>query len=219
MVNNYVLQRLAGIQSILNGVHQASACMSASSRGQEREAFIDKFLGNVLPPVYRFGTGDATDSSGNRSGQLDVVVEYPIAPSLPALSSGTRLYLAESVAAVIEVKSNAANQWDEAIKTANKLLPLQRDFGTTMVMGQSPSTNIPLFVVGYTGWATLDTLKNKLTEFPQVAGILIIDKGLFVSSGGMTATGPLALWALIISLHDIASGLKAAGPNLAAYAV
>jgi hypothetical protein len=103
---NPVFQRLAGIQQILKGVHAASDPLSAASRGAERQAFIDSFLANVLPPVYRFGTGDATDKQGNRSGQLDVVVEYPFSPTLPGVgaSTPTRLYLAEGIAAVIEVK-------------------------------------------------------------------------------------------------------------------
>ena len=65
MPNAHVLQRLEGIQSIFMGVHQAGSSLSASSKGNERQAFIDRFLGDVLPPVYRFGTGDATDTSGN----------------------------------------------------------------------------------------------------------------------------------------------------------
>ena len=110
--NQHVVQRLAGIQVILNGVYQASSSMSASSKGTERESFIDEFLSKVLPPVYRFGTGDATDISGNKSGQLDVVVEYPLSPTLPSVGAGqSRLYLAESVAAVIEVKSDISSQW------------------------------------------------------------------------------------------------------------
>src|SRR5690242_12312013 len=102
--------------------------MSSASKGEERASFIDSFLANVLPPIYRFGSGDCTDTSGHRSGQLDVVVEYPFAPSPPSVagSSPTRLYLAESVAAVIEVKSNIAAQWRQAAETAAKLAPLRR---------------------------------------------------------------------------------------------
>src|SRR5438128_133215 len=137
MPNAHVLQRLTGIQAILVGVHQASSSLSASSRGQERQNFIDSFLANVLPPMYRFGTGDATDAAGRRSGQLDVVVEYPIAPSLPAVGGGstTRLYLAECVAAVVEVKSDISSQWSEAQRTAAQLAPLRRTYGAQMVMG------------------------------------------------------------------------------------
>lgn len=80
--------------------------------------------------MYRFGSGDATDRQGNRSGQLDVVVEYPFLPSLPAVgNSKVRLYLAEGVAAVIEVKSDLAGQWSEVESTARQLKPLRRNFG------------------------------------------------------------------------------------------
>ena len=115
MQNSHVYQRLIGIQNILKGVHQAGVPMSAATKGQERAAFIDQFLSQVLPLPYRFGTGDATDLAGNRSGQLDVVVEYPFSPTLPLGVGPSRLYLAEGVAAVIEVKSDAAGQWNEAL--------------------------------------------------------------------------------------------------------
>ena len=83
MVNPYVMQRIKALQTILNGVHQASAGLSSATTGQERAAFINDFLSKVLPPIYRFGSGDATDSNGMKSGQLDVVIEYPFSPSLP----------------------------------------------------------------------------------------------------------------------------------------
>src|SRR5262245_51945897 len=154
MPNNHVLQRLTGIQAILRGVHQAGAQMSASSRGGERQAFIDYFLENVLPPIYRFGTGDATDATGKYSGQLDIVVEYPFSPALPlsvpVIGGTTRLYLAESIAAVIEIKSNVSAQWDEARRTAEKLAPLRRSIIPGMTMGKVPE-NIPFFIASYTG--------------------------------------------------------------------
>ena len=223
MQNSDVMQRLVGVQQILVGVHQAGSPLSASSKGSERQAFIDSFLREVLPPLYRFGTGDATDINGNRSGQLDVVVEYPIAPSLPLTGpNATRLYLAESVAAVIEVKSDIAKQWTKAQQTASQLAPLQRAFGAQMTMGGiPPKPRIPLFVAGYTGWKTVDTLRANLTQDNNIAGILVIDAGLFASSSeylGMTATGPWALWGLISILHLITNSLQAASTNPLQYA-
>lgn len=121
MPNIHILKRLQKIQSVLMGVHQMSVSMSSAAKGAERDEFVSKFLTEVLPPTFRFGTGDATDSQGAKSGQLDIVVEYPFGPSLPnAGSASSRLYLAETVAAVIEVKSNAAVQWNEATHTANQ---------------------------------------------------------------------------------------------------
>src|SRR5258708_5911835 len=130
-MNNHVLQRLAGIQQILAGVHSAGSTASMSTRGTEREAFIKEFLATVFPHSFRFGHGDVTDQQGNRSGQLDVVVEYPFLPSLPVTAgNGTRLYLAEGVAAVIEVKSDVSTQWREVLTTAGQLGPVRRKFGT-----------------------------------------------------------------------------------------
>jgi hypothetical protein len=224
MMNPHILQRLAGLQTILNGVHQSSRSMSASSKGTERAAFIDDFFSKVLPHVYRFGTGDATDLAGGRSGQLDVVVEFPFGPSLPIPGSATsRLYLAESIAAVIEVKSNAAAQWDEALRTARQLATLKRSFDAMMNMGNlTPTKTIPLFVVGYTGWSNIETVKRHLADSPEVAGILIIEPGLFASReevGASTAIGPWALWGLITAIHRVTNGLQAATTRPFRYAL
>ena len=222
MANALVHERLAGIQRVLMGVHQASSPLSANSRGDERQAFVSRFLAEVLPPVYRFGTGDATDAGGTRSGQLDVVIEYPFSPSLPSVSgpNSTRLYLAESVAAVIEVKSDVSKQWQEAQYTASQLAPLQRKFGSTMSMGPPPTPKIPLFVAGYTGWKNTDTLQRRMTENPHITGILVIEEGFFVSSTeyGVVAEGPWALWGLICTLHLITNGLQAASTDPGMYA-
>lgn len=221
--NEHVVQRLAGIQSILNGVHEASSSMSSSAKGSERESFIDEFLAKVLPPIYRFGSGDATDELGNKSGQLDVVVEYPFSPTLPSVgASQSRLYLAESVAAVIEVKSNISGQWDQASQTACKLAPLKRRFGGGMTVGGGPPLQIPMYVVSYTGWKQVETVKDKLASEPNIAGVLIINSGVFVgseASGGMVATGPLALWGLICSLHQVTTTLQTSSTNPLSYVV
>jgi hypothetical protein len=215
MANSFIFDRLAGIQGVLNSVHAAGGPMSASTRGQERQAFISSFLSNVLPPTFRFGSGDATDAGGHRSGQLDVVVEFPFSPSLPSVGGEptTRLYLAESVAAVVEVKSNVSNQWDEAQRTAALLFPLRRTFQAYSAFGNAPTDNIPLFVAGYKGWKTVEKVREKLAENPDIAGILVIDPGIFVSSseyGGIQAIGPWSLWALITALHRITNGLQSA---------
>jgi len=180
--------------------------MSTATSGQERASFIDQFLSQVLPSPFRFGTGDATDGSGVRSGQLDVVVEFPFGPSLPlAGGSSSRLYLAETVAAVVEVKSNVASQWNQALHTASQLAPLRRKFESWMVMGTAPSDDIPLFVAGYTGWNQVSTITDKLQAAPEIDGILVIDAGIFLSSPrfrSLQVTGPLALWGLICCLHQ-----------------
>ncbi|MGY3330143.1 hypothetical protein ACVILI_003160 [Mesorhizobium sp. USDA 4775] len=219
MPNPHIFQRLTGLQIILNGIHQSSVGLSAATIGQERAAFIDEFLAKVLPPIYRFGTGDVTNSAGAKSGQLDVVLEHPFGPSLPVVGSGqTRLYLAESVAAVIEVKSNLAGQWQAANATADALASTPRTLGATLSFGNPPSPQIPLFAVGYRGWASIDALTTQVTASPNVTGALVIDPGLYASKTGFSATGPLALWGLICDLHYATVPLLSAVINPVEYA-
>lgn len=179
--------------------------MSSASRGSERSAFVDNLLSAILPPPYRFGTGDITDISGSKSGQLDVVVEFPFLPSLPIIGHGSsRLYLAEGVAAVIEVKSDVAAQWDEVLKTANSLAALTRSNFSLMSRGsEKPSTRIPFFAVGYKGWKTIETVKERLSDGP-IDGILVIGPPCWFASGSsiydLRCGGALSLWGLVSCL-------------------
>ncbi len=130
MENKYISERLAGIQKILVAAHSASHKLSAATKGRERELLIDLFLSKVLPPTIRFGCGEVTDRYGEKSGQLDLVIESPQLPvpsfPIPGVES-SRLYIAEGVAAAIEVKSDIKNQWEEIENTANSLAKLRRD--------------------------------------------------------------------------------------------
>lgn len=206
MKNDALSTRLDGIQKSLVGMYGGGGGVSSASRGQEREQFIKTFLREVMPPGYRFGTGDAIDTHGNQSGQLDIVVEFTFLPSLPLVSQGPRIYLAEGIAAVLEVKSNVAAQWNEVVETATRLRALRRVF---QVPGFTPfgppSETIPLFAVGYTGWKSLDTLIEKANS-GVVDGILIVDEGLFSSrkdypNGLHVNNDSAALWALVCCLH------------------
>ena len=222
MVNTHLVKRLEGIHTILKGVHQAGQPMSSASKGSEREAFVNQFLATTFPPPYRFGTGDATGTDSSRSGQLDVVMEYPFLPSLPLPVANARLYLAESIAAVVEIKSNLSSQLDEAVATSDKLSNVKRDFGSMMMtIGPRPTERIPMFLVGYTGWTQIKTVQKHVESNPNIDGILIIDAGLFVSGEqfyGLNAQGPMALWGLICCLHQAATTLMQSGAHPLNYA-
>ena len=79
-----------------------------------------------------------------------------------------------------------------------------------MVLGKPPSTRIPLFVVGYTGWKQKETVAEKLSKNPDVDGVLVIDSGAFVSTaeyGGIVGDGPWGLWAFICAVYKAISSL------------
>ena len=218
MKNEHIAKRLAGIQTILMGKHQAGFSMSSASKGREREAFINLFVNQIFPSQFRFGSGDITDSSNNKSGQMDVVIEYPFLPSLPVVvGNSPRLYLAEGVAAVIEVKSNIEHQWSEVVATAKQLSKLRRTFGATMSMGKGPEQRIPLYAVGFDGWKKMATLEERIKDAP-IAGILVIRQGLFYAPG-VNSTSSWSLWGLIGCLHADLTSLKDISANPFAYAL
>lgn len=193
--------------------------MSSSTKGTERELFAKLALHEVFTPPYRFGTGDITDIAGRRSGQVDIVVEFPFLPSLPVVNTGPRLYLAEGVAAAIEVKSDLAAQWSQVEQTAQAIASLQRVFGSTFSMGPPPQPRIPFFAVGYTGWNQLNTVQNHIG--PAVDGIFVADAGLFASSqqfGALQAAGDWSLWGLICCLHQAAVRLGGTSASPHSYA-
>ncbi len=218
-MNQHIAARLAGIRTILMGAHQACSTMSTALRGSERAAFLDTFLRELLTPQFRFGEGDATDVAGNRSGQLDIVVEYPWVPSLPIVgSSRSRLYLAEGVAAVIEVKSDLATQWDQVKQTSSQLKKLERRYDSSFIFGggMAPPSRIPLFAVGYRGWKTMETVRERLNE-GIVEGILVIDSELFASVPlfqEISESGPFSLWGLIACLHQVTSVISSLTSNV-----
>lgn len=197
----------------LMGTFHAGNAMSSAVKGREREWFVSEFLGQAFPPPYRIGSGDIIDKTGTKSGQTDIVVEFPLMPSLPNGLARERLYMAEAVAAVIEVKSNLANQWDEVNCTAGALAKVKRAYKQPISRPCSYKIGeqIPLFVVGYTGWTTVDTARNHLSD--QVQAILVIENGIFVCSesfGKLEGHGPWALWGLLCCIHLATWALESA---------
>ncbi len=152
-MNPYLEQRLQAILKQLRGAHEGGDAMSMATRGSEREVFVDLLLRGSVPMPYRFGSGEVTDVYGNRSGQLDLVIEYPFFPSLPLLgTSQHRLYLVEGVAIVIEVKSSF-KQFDDVVRTL-------KQFRSVIAHGEWPKTedghepNLQRLAVIGTGVAT-----------------------------------------------------------------
>jgi len=144
--------------------------------------------------------------------------------------SGSDPPLSESVAAVIEVKSNISRQWSEASATANKLSAIQKNYTASfsiggsgqsgmsfMAFGGSSRSRIPFFVVSYNGWQSLDVLKNHLINNTNIDGILVINPGFYVSKN-MEAGGMWSLWGLICDLHSAVTALQNATCNPAIYA-
>jgi hypothetical protein len=192
-MNQRVMSRLNGVHSVLCSAFEAGDSLSASSKGYERETFISLFLSEVFPPIYRFGTGDITDSlendhPGRKSGQIDIVIEMPWCPSFPTpVGSGARLYPAEAVGVAIEVKSNVLTQWDDVMSKATAVEPLRQKLcGIAIEDGGLSLLNeteepVPFYAVGYEGWSTAATVEQKVRNAP-LDGILVLKHKIFAWS-------------------------------------
>lgn len=213
-----LLERLTGIQQILMAHYAAGTAMSSATKGREREIFVRMFLSEILPPLYRFGSGDIVDVDGNCSGQMDVVIENAFLPSLPCGAPTERLYLAEGVAAVLEIKSAFPAKEDIRI-IVEKLNHLKRRWGDCIFRAEKPPQEIPYYVVSYRGSDNESSAKAFLTE-TNAYGLLIVEHQLFAHRGPKgcwTRNGPEALWEFVSCLYELTTNLIFAGAHPRTY--
>jgi hypothetical protein len=227
-MNDQLKARLGGIRKILMAHYLAGSLLPNASKGSEREALVREFLEKVFPLPYRFGSGAITDATGLMSGQLDVVVEWPFCASFPAPGGGERLYLAESVAFVIEVKSDLGGQWSQVEDSVAKLRPLRRHWRGHLTVDSEigistvPATEsrIPYAVVGFSGYKTVDALADRLNgttqeRRPDVA--LVIESGTYVGWQGTHAFGDEGLFAFCSDGAYFVRNVITADPDLREY--
>ena len=95
-------------------------------RGDERAAALANFLRNRLPRSLAIGKGEAIDYKDNRTGQLDLII-YDQARSSPVTVQQENLLVpAESLFAVIEVKSILTQvEWHKCYLAADKVRKLR----------------------------------------------------------------------------------------------
>lgn len=228
-VNEQLRARLKGIQQVLMAHHRATALLPNAAKGSEREVLVREFLERVFPAPYRFGSGAITDADGQVSGQLDIIVEWPFFASFPAPLGSQRLYLAESVAFVIEVKSDLIAQWDQVEKTVQQLRRLHRQWRAHIALNSTrmdfeffgpTASRIPSVAVGFTGYTTIAALEKRLLETPEEQRpdfTLVIESGAYVGGLAPPAAGEEGLFAFCADCSLLARNVLFAEPNLATY--
>lgn len=216
MPNVHLINRLNCLLDISRSIHHAGKNLSNATIGIEREFFINHILNMIIAPPFRLGSGDITDSEGNKSGQMDMVIEYGNAISFPMISpESPRLYMAEGVCAVIEIKSDLVKQWNQVVESHKKLVSVKRRMKPLIRFGEISET-IPYIVVAFEGWTTEETLKNKLNE-SGIDGILILDSALYQSKIGNSGCGAGALLAFLAHLQHYLGNIISATTDFESY--
>jgi hypothetical protein len=227
-MNKHIERRLKAIQQSLMAHYQGGSGLPNALIGGEREHLVNDYLSQLLPPIYRFGRGAVTDATGELSGQLEVVMELPLGSSFPMPAGTERLYLAESVAAVIEVKSNLSSQWSEVQDTIKRVKVLRRDIrqSAALLLESSPDPiveagpKIPCYAVGYHGYKSLEALQDRLAATPPEAqpdGVIVLESGCFLGVS-CKADGVWGLYAFVAELiAQVNAVLQIAYPDLHSY--
>lgn len=157
-------------------------------QGDEREIVIRELLSLILPQNYRLGKGPIIDPFGTETGQVDAVYEKPFSLSFPISSDTNRLYLADSVAAAFEIKSNLYQQADKSIEKTIEIKKLRRK-PTEGPIILYDELFVPVFIIGFKGYKTVESVYKKflpnMRNADQVNGVLIIEDGVFVGRSPM----------------------------------
>jgi hypothetical protein len=226
--SNELKQRLDGIRYILMAHHAAGKRLPNAAKGSERETLVREFLARVFPSPFRFGTGAIIDSDGRKSGQIDVVAEFPFFPSFPTPGAQERLYLAESVSFALEVKSDLTAQWDEVEKTAEAILPLRRKWNGhvgfeqgRLQLANASTSRIPFVAIGFIGSKKVETLEKRLRDTPECLrpdGALVLESGTYVCFlQGSRGTDTAGLFAFCVDAARFATNVLTAHPNFDDY--
>lgn len=169
-----------GLHDTLRTAMASAKDLSAASKGRSRERDVHEALLQLLPPSAHLETGDIIDANGAQTGQLDLVVVHGGGITFKRHADGPAWILAESAAAVIEVKSDLTKQWSEVESTWSKLRAIKRStgglhFGWGGVQDNDRS-GVPLVVLALHGWETLEPLQERLLQIrtPQEPTIVVV---------------------------------------------
>jgi hypothetical protein len=202
MTSRVLLERLENVRKALMAGHAGGLDVSSHSMGRDRELFINLVLSNIISVPFRVGTGEIVDARDVVSKQCDIVIEYMNTLSFPNIyPSAARLYLAESVCAVIEVKSTIDQQWEHVRAAAEHLVTLERDEGTAAVF-QNPPPKVPFFAVGYRGWRGISSIKDNLSKVNAsqltVSGVLQLEPCMYVGAGPFVSHNSPRMYLIIV---------------------
>ena len=190
--------KLRRIQSNLMAGHDDSAGFASAISGAERETVYSSLLSSVLPQGHRASSGAIIDYSGLETGQIDLVVEGPRSISFPVASERNRLFIAATVVAAFEIKSDLKAQKIEALSKVKEIRKLKRYSIKEDDFVIFDRLQIPTFIVGYKGPSDISILERNFFSRNKFGpnGVLSIDTSLFIgrSPGGdwQYAQGPEA---------------------------
>jgi hypothetical protein len=229
-MHHLLKERIAAIQKIAIAHYEAGAGMANAAIGAEREVFVQELMQKIFPNAYRFSSGEIIDRNSQRSGQVDLALEFPNEPTFPSPVANERLMFAESVIVVFEIKSSW-RQIDQVISKTKMVKALYRDIKWTMSLDDNEGDprfpadalelekRIPVIGVFYNGPVNYDTVKDtyhKLGANEQPTALLTLDHGHFIYNG-TELTGPDGVFGMLCLLSEMANKTAISNSSIAVY--
>lgn len=217
---------MTALENILNQAERklwldfqsASEYKQNGNIGTSREDTVISFLREHLPKRYELCSGEAVDSQGNHTGQIDIMI-YDGSSTCPLVSTGKDCILpSEALLAVIEVKSSLnKNEVDKCIKGFNKvhtLKPWGNPWSVPRKKGSAADDNLPRVLtsifayktdLAQDNWAKKEivrirdcSLENKV-PVEYVDRTIVLDRGLVMPAAGRgiepkEESGVLKVW-------------------------
>jgi len=181
-MNELFARKIENIYKNLMECYRDTEKYAPSIIGAEREIFNRELFQKILPSNYRVNAGTITDCMGKETGQIDAVIELPFSLSFPISSAENRLFLADTIGAAFEIKSNLNSKWDEAISKIKEIKKLNRYYMKEGEMVLLDNLKIPSYIIAFTGPKKVDTILEKFTGIQvkdRPDGIWVIEHGTF----------------------------------------
>jgi hypothetical protein len=176
--------------SLLADYEKTKSQQSSANIGFNREIICEEFLKGSLPPRLSIRRGEIWDSSGNKTGQHELIILRDDAASLAIGAADT--YLAEGVFAVIEGKSELTKEkLREALEQLKAVRALSLSRPTQRVLQSLFTLFGPLCCIFAYEGATLETILSEVEE-PQNANV--VDLICVLTRGAIIHKSSLVYW-------------------------
>jgi len=195
----------------------ASEYAQTGDIGDGREATLVKFLQEHLPGRYCVTSGEAIDSRGNQSGQIDIMV-YDSSTTRPLLDDGKNVLLpAEALLATIEVKTKLTaveiKKSILGIKKIRELKPWDSYWGISRKINEKMDSFPRIFstIFAYDtdmskkSWDSREMDRVRIISSENnlpveyIDRVTVLDRGIFLPASGRAmrpneAEGVLGVW-------------------------
>ena len=159
------------------------------------EHILRDFLKTYLPNNYSVGSGFIRDTNGRRSDQMDVVINDDAIFAPFPYEETRHLYLVESVAAVVQVKTTLdSTQLKDALDNLNSAMQLRKkrrgELAVRTEWGKATSDLVRSYVFAFGSGTSLKTLRDTFRQFydareieerEEASMVGVLDKGHIVN--------------------------------------